>query len=383
MSEIEHAEFSKIVTSRYSIPQIITNEWIDKMLCCADSKEGMSLAKTFENFGICYRDLSNCDLSTLDEKHFLKLAFNSSTIFPSNDKMPQGVCTNQILEFGKNPMLGIKKLNKEGYDGFGISVATIDFGFQDFNHTEFNGSDIEIIDLFGDTGSHYHPDGVLSNLCGQNIGVAPKVKVYHYNTYMGRSEKVDKATLIILQDILNKVQNNIKIRAVNISAPLLRNNSLIKAYNDQEKNRLKEVFLQPFLEIINKLKQVGCEVITSDRFGQDFSCCDINFIDKKLTKPDFYKNSDYIDKVSFVSGGKVIPEFATKKGYKYEPVGCFSWSIPQAVGMYALALQVNKNLTWKDFAYICKQTSIVKDEVRLANPEEIIKQAKRLNLKIN
>ncbi len=381
MSFIKHQEFSQMINSLYNIPQKITNEWMDEMFSEATDENGRRLSETFANYGVCYRDLSKCDLSKLDEKHFYELAFNSSTSFPSADKMPKGYCPSDILEFGKNPMFDIKKLHKEGIDGSGVCVATIDFGFQDVDHIEFKGSDIEIIDLFGDTGSHFHPDGVLSNLCGQNIGVAPKVKVYHYNTYMGSGEEVDKATLTILKDILGKVQNNIKIRAVNMSGPLLRNKKLNKASNEQERQKLEEVLSAPLLEIIDKLQQLGCEVVTSNRFSQDFSCCDIDFVNKKFIKPAFYKRQDYIEKVSFISGGKVIPEFASESGYKYEPKGCYSWSIPQAVGMYALALQVNENLTWDNFARLCRETSTLKDDVRLVNPEGIIEKVRQKDLK--
>ena len=54
---------------------------------------------------------------------------------------------------------------------------------------------------------------------------------------------------------------------------------------------------------------------------------------------------------------KSYSEFASKDGYKFEPRGCFSWSIPQVVGMYALALQVQSNLTWDNFVEKCRESS--------------------------
>ena len=222
-----HDEYSKLITSLYEHPKVITNEWMDLVLSGKEKFNGASFAARFAHFGVCYRDLRDCDLSKLDKTHLKKLAFNSSTIFPSVDKLPSGFNPKEILSNGENPMLGIKDLHASGIDGRGITAAVIDFGFQDSGHIEFAGSNIEVVDLFGDTGYHYHADGVLSNLCGQNIGIAPKVKVYHYNTYQGYGEKVDRATLIILNDILDKVKSGIEIRAVNISAPLSRDSRLL------------------------------------------------------------------------------------------------------------------------------------------------------------
>ena len=54
---------------------------------------------------------------------------------------------------------------------------------------------------------------------------------------------------------------------------------------------------------------------------------------------------------------KSYSEFVCKDGYKFEPRGCFSWSIPQVVGMYALALQVQSNLTWDNFVEKCRESS--------------------------
>lgn len=49
--------------------------------------------------------------------------------------------------------------------------------------------------------------------------------------------------------------------------------------------------------------------------------------------------------------------------------------------MYALALQVNENLTWDKYARLCRETSTLKDVVRLANPEGIIEKVRQKDLK--
>lgn len=105
----------------------------------------------------------------------------------------------------------------------------------------------------------------------------------------------------------------------------------------------------------------------------------MDFATQKLDKPEWLKTKRaYSDFVCFVSGGRVIPEFTSKDGYEYETTGAYSWTIPQAIGMYCLALQENSNLTWEDFAKICKDTSILQDGVRLASPKQIIEKSRQL-----
>ncbi len=382
MDKIKSYDYVSMVKSFYDIPLTLTNEWIDIMLDTNIEDENQKQKRMlFTHFGFCYRDLSNYDFTKVDKEHLLKVPFNSSTIFPSVEKMPKGFNPHEIIAFAKNPFMGIKELHKRGVNGEGICVATIDFGFQDEKHIEFANANIEIVDLFKDTGYHFHATGVLSNLCGKNIGIAPKARVLHYNTYQGYGEEVDKATLTILKDILERIRGGEKIRAVNISAPLLRNKKLQSLISDQKSwQKLRDEQVAPFLKVIEELKLLGCEVISSERFSKDFSCSKINYHTSEVVQPDWISFKSYSDKMTFISGGKVIPEFLSKEGYKYEPNGSVSWSIPQAVGLYALVLQINSNVTWDEFVKICKDSSKVNvNNVRIINVQKLINNVTALN----
>lgn len=382
MNKIKSYDYISMVKSFYDIPLTLTNEWIDIMLDTNIADENQKQKRIlFTHFGFCYRDLSNYDFTKVDKEHLLKVPFNSSTIFPIVEKMPKGFYPLEIIAFAKNPFMGIKELHKRGVNGEGICVATIDFGFQDEKHIEFANANIEIVDLFKDTGYHFHATGVLANLCGENIGFAPKVRVLHYNTYQGYGEEVDKATLTILKDILKRIKDGEKIRAVNISAPLLRNKKLQSLISDQESwQKLRDEQVVPFMNVIEELKLLGCEVISSERFSKDFSCSKINFHTSEVVQPDWISFKSYSDKMTFISGGKVIPEFLSKEGYKYEPNGSVSWSIPQAVGLYALVLQINSNVTWDEFVKICKDSSKVNgNNVRIINVQKLINNVTALN----
>ena len=373
MQQINKTHWVRIITQDFEIPKIVTNEWIDQTL---SSDRG----DRFNRWGLCHRDLSKHDLSGVSKEYLAKVTFNSSTKWPTQDKMPKDFDPNIVLERGKNPMLGIKKLHEQGIDGSGVTVAAIDFGFQSEKHPEYKGSNIELVNLFDDTGTHFHSDGVLANLCGQNVGIAPKANVVYYNTYQGNQDIVHGAQIQILQDILKRVIGGEKIRAVNISGPLVRNHKLHDLRkNIEEYEKMKTELMQPLVPVLRELQELGCEVIDSERFGRDFTCCEIDTMGggNGYKKPDWYGNKDVSDKVSFVCGGKIIPEFTSDSGYKYENSSCFSWTIPQAVGMYTLALQQNPNLNWNQFAEIAKSTSkLTENGVRIAQPAAIIEKVK-------
>jgi len=345
------------------LPTLITNGWFDDIL-------KTDKCYMFMLWGFCYLDLSKNDLSGLDLKHLELITFNSSTIFPPIDKMPKGFEPKEILERGQNPFLGIRELHKKGIDGRGITVANIDGGFQSQNHVEFKGSNIEEVNLFPSVVASFHADGVLSNLCGQTLGVAPKVKVLHYNSVIG-GKNFTNYRLLSLQDILKRVQNGEPIRVVNMSGPLgiFKDNSKIS---------------KQFNNLISELSKLKCEVVDSERFSENFSCCGFR-LDKvdELTRANWITDKDmewYSSKVSFVCGGKVTPEFTSDTGYKYENEDCYSWTIPQAVGMYALSLQQDPNLTWENFAQISQSTSkVLENGVRIAEPQKIIEFVKTKN----
>ena len=74
-----------------------------------------------------YMVLNNHNLSFMDLKGSKELlstiSFSSRTKWPTSDKLPSGFDPKQILEYGKDPGLGISELHKLGYTGKGVSIA--------------------------------------------------------------------------------------------------------------------------------------------------------------------------------------------------------------------------------------------------------------------
>ena len=326
----------------------------------------------FDNWGICYVDYSEHDFSNCSLEAITKLCFSSSTKWPTLDKLPKGFNPQEILKQFTTTNEGVKNLHNQGINGEGITIAVLDSGFQGQNHIEFENTELIrcTIDDEESLEYHFHMEDVLAKLCGKNLGIAPKVKVLYYecSTDDDDSESINKA----LKDILRRIEQGENIRIVNRSGPFSR--------CDEHLKYEKENF-----ELVKILRSKNCEVIYSEIFGQNFFCCGTTFLNKDNNinqyQPASFLNAKFKEEtkncINILCSGRTIPEFCTTDGYKYEVVDCFSWTIPQGCGYYALCLQVNPNLTFKKFTEACQISSDISSSgLHVLNAERLIKCVK-------
>ena len=401
MENVSREKWIKFLEHKIKFPPVITNEWIDKKYNeWKNSKDPQKPDwEMIWRWGFCNRDMSKYDLSQLDKEHMAMLIFNSSTIWPSADKMLKDFNPQEILERGKNPMLGIRELHKNGITGKEIVVACMDNCLNN-SHIEFGDANIHIKDEVKQE-PHFHSEGVLSNLLGKNIGVAPDVECYYYAVHFWQGEKFIELYTKYLDDIISKIKLGIPIKAL-IRSGALYSRDVYEKYKDKNwcKEEITKIYgsIENFERVllkVDELERLGCVLVDSTRFGENFECADFKYYDDfenldnldfaSFYKPDdedltnFYNYEKENGRVSFICAGKVIPEYKSENGYQYVNEGSFSWTIPQAVGMYALCLQVYKDLTWDEFCDIAKSTSKMnKNYVHLANPKELIKEVKAL-----
>jgi subtilisin family serine protease len=89
-----------------------------------------------------------------------------------------------IINYGKGPGLGIKKLHEQGYTGKGVTIAYIDqpclTTHEQFRELNLHYSRIRETDSgMQNAASTFHGTTVLSILSGNTIGVAPESEVYY------------------------------------------------------------------------------------------------------------------------------------------------------------------------------------------------------------
>ena len=155
-----------------NIPTFITDDYLLSILN----------DNSFANWGFSYLDLSDKDLSSVSLEILSKVAFSSTTIWPTQYKLPKGFNPQIILNYTSTTSNTVINLHNQGINGEGIAIAVIDNRFQGENHIEFENANLIKCTLsnaeIGDY--HFHMEDVLAKLCGKNLGIAPKSKVLYY-----------------------------------------------------------------------------------------------------------------------------------------------------------------------------------------------------------
>ncbi|MBE5745735.1 MAG: hypothetical protein E7359_00390 [Clostridiales bacterium] len=339
-------------------------------------------------WGFCGVDLSKLDLSMLSADSLARITFDSETIWPPKDKLPKDFNPLDILKQAKtNKGLGIESLHKQGINGKGVKVAYIDKNF-DVEHEEFEGRKIEYIrDQDGRERYDFHGYAVTSRLIGKNIGIAPEVDMLYLSYNDGNILTILKKELQSLNEILNRLKNGEKIVAVGISASIDYHIKLVIKNNETTQEEICKL-AKIYDDLKQQLKNYGCMIIDSTQFFESgFSYA---FKNKPLADNSDIDNYVQFGKVdgrcSVIEAYKVVPSAYTKSGYKYEnKTGSASWSIPQVVGLYCLAKQVEPDITYEEFVKISHATAYKENTngVRLINPVELIKQVELLKIQKN
>ena len=303
----------------------------------------------------------------------ITFTFNCDTILLGNEKLQE-----EVMDNGKNPGLGIRKLHQEGITGKGINVAIIDQNLL-LHHPEFDGKITE----YYDTGckqdakmGSMHAPAVASILVGSTIGVAPDAKVYYAAapSWNGDSEFFAKGLYWIIEEN-KKLPEGEKIRVVSVSAAPYGEGSL-------------------FTKNLNMWDEA---VLAAQREGILVLDCRYNE-ETGIIAPAFYdpKNPD---NVSMCTGGSptstlVIPSsyigvptsyrtvaeeyWEGSPSYQYTGQGGLSWGIPYAAGVLALGWQVNPALDNDQIVQILFETcSIANDGSNIINPIAFIDAIKK------
>jgi len=109
-----------------------------------------------------------------------QMIFDSQTEWPPADKLPTGFDPARLLEEGKNPGLGVRKLHAQGIDGRGVGIAIIDQPLVEL-HQEYKDrwGHYEVIDCER-AEPQLHGPAVASIAVGKSCGVAPKATLTYY-----------------------------------------------------------------------------------------------------------------------------------------------------------------------------------------------------------
>ncbi|HBV67076.1 MAG TPA: peptidase S8 [Clostridiales bacterium] len=315
-------------------------------------------------FDIRRGDLSSENLTGRLED-LLYACYDSKTKWPKS--LPEGFDPEAIMEIYKNPGLNVRQLHEQGITGKGIGIAIVDQTLL-VDHVEYK----DRIKLYEENENsrkgeaQMHGPPVASIAVGKTVGVAPEADLYYIagdlGTYENGNFKYDFSMLAKNIDRIIEINKDLpddnKIRVI----------SLAIGWEDGQKG------YEEMIEALSRAKEAGIFVVSSslkETYGYNFhglgkeprSDAD-NF---QLYKPGSWweDRAEVFFRItaSDINQVLLVPmDFrctAAPNGvndYVVYPSGGWSWSIPYIAGVYALACQVNPDITYAEFWDIALKT---------------------------
>ncbi len=299
------------------------------------------------------RDLSDLDL-TGRMKDLAFADFDSRTVWPK--KLPAEFDPAKIMDLGKNPGLGIRSLHGRGITGKGVGIAIIDQILL-VDHVEYKDRlrFYEEIHAGGDDAAMHGP-AVASIAVGKTVGVAPEADLYYiaetHGTYESREFTFDfkylAQSIDRILEIDKGLSNQRKIRVISISV----------GWDPRQKGYAEVT------AAVERAKKIGIVVVSSSIFETYDKKVYFHGLGRdSLANPElsqsyqpglWWKDSFYSGryKPALVSDALLVPMdsrcTASPTGdgdYVFYRQGGWSWSIPYIAGLYALACQVNPEIT--------------------------------------
>lgn len=358
-----------IICSNLPEPLVYNREKINSI------KEVQETSSRYEFRGY---DLSNL---TVEYNDIINSVFDSNTKWSNN--FLDNVNMAQIIEYGKNPGLNIRKLHEEGLTGKGINIAVIDTRLL-IDHSEFKDRIVHYEEMYEMSGpAHYHGTPITSILAGKNVGIIPEANIYYF-AYQDGNIDYEKAYLHLsnaikrIIEINKQLPDKEKIKVVSVSSGWDENTENGKKIN----------------EAIELAKKEGLFVITA-RIHETYNYCFDSIQRELLSNPDIFS--------SYSLKGYLIPEYEDKSGILLTPMdaryaasatgsedyvmytkGAWSMAIPYVSGLYALACQVDEDITPDEF---WEQAILTGEPINggehnnqvILNPIKLIENLKALN----
>lgn len=305
-------------------------------------------------------DLRNSDLSSFDlrdvSKDLFYADFDSLTTWPPTERMPADFDPQLIMEMGKNPGLGLRQLHAQGITGKGVNIAIIDQPLLT-NHQEYADRLKWYEEVNSDNGSaQMHGAAVASIAVGKTVGVAPEANLYYIGYAVDLKAGLFSPHYLALGmrrvlEINERLPEDQKIRVISISSGWMPTDSYAQAVAEEARDAGMLVICS------------GVELVHGFYFhglGRD-----------PLANPDafdsyepglwwaqgYYGGAYQIDDRLLAPMDSRTTASPTGAGdYVYYRQGGWSWTIPYIAGMYALAAQVDPNITPDRFWSLALET---------------------------
>lgn len=326
-------------------------------------------------------DVRGSDLSQLDLSDrlsdLLHADFDSVTRWPQ--KLPAGFDPQRIMDLGKDPGLGVRRLHARGITGKGVAVGVIDQTLL-VDHVEYRDrlQLYEEIHSSADAPAQMHGPAVASIAVGKNVGVAPESDLYyiaetHGVFQPGKDFEWDFTWLAQsihrLLDVNASLPVGRKIRVISISVGWSPNQKgYAEAMDAVERARKENVF------VVSTAIE-ACYGLAFHGLGREAMADPNDF--SSFGPGSWWAAMFWGGQQRFAPGKRLLVPMdarstASPTGdnhYVHYDSGGWSWSVPWIAGLYALACQIDPSITperfWAEALQTGKTIRVKNDSLEL------------------
>jgi hypothetical protein len=309
------------------------------------------------------RDLSKLDLRNSIE-NLMYAMFDDGTVWPAPDRMPPDFDWQKIMQLGKNPGLGVRALHKRGITGKGVGVAIIDLPLLT-EHQEY----VDRLRLYEENNikesnikPEWHGPAVASIAVGKTVGVAPDADLYYIASWEYTRDDNPRDNFVF------RAQSIRRLLEINRQLPA---NRKIRVISNSISWSPSQDGYDEITAACKEAKAAGIFVVTCniiEPYGWDFGGLGRH----PLANPDSFESYGpcldwakifYDSAPGRDSDALWIPEdsraTASRTGnddYIFYRQGGASWCAPYIAGVYALAVQVEPEITPERFWKLALKT---------------------------
>ncbi len=306
-------------------------------------------------------DLRDRDLSKLDLRVSLEdlryASFDGRTVWPTPERMPSGFDWRTMMELGKNPGLGVRRLHEEGIAGRGVRIAIIDQPLL-VGHQEYADRVrlYEEVDFQGRTKPAMHGAAVASIALGKTVGVAPEAELYYIARPGGLAPQRQARCIHRIVEVNARLPADNRIRVISMSTGWVPSR---EGYKD-------------IMDAVHQAQAAG--IMTVCVHGPDLrEEFDLGALGRSpLADPDVFESYQpgiFLTR-SFWAGpsspsgrslwvpmdSRTTASPGAIDQYVFYGVGGMSWAVPYVAGVYALAVQADPAITPERFWTLAVRT---------------------------
>lgn len=306
-------------------------------------------------------DLREWDLMDMAAE-LLSADFDTRTRWPEN--LPEDFRPQELLELGKDPGLGLRKLHEQGITGKGVGIAIIDQTLL-VEHQEY-GDRLRLYQEYhtaAEDDASTHGPAVASIALGETVGVAPEALLYFIADDVGTgtegnfvrdmtyyAEDIDRLTT--LNETLPEGE---KIRVISMSVGWMADTAgaaeIEAAVGRARAAGIAVVCVNsrdPLLPWIG----MGREPYGDPNEPAD--CRPGAFWEELLYSGEYGGDENTL---LLPMDRRTTAAPAGEGEYAYFAEGGMSWVVPYAAGLYALACQVRPEVTYEEFLAAAQATA--------------------------